>query len=298
MVLDVFWSLVDLAGRPLISAETLREAWPVDAETFEDSPSPKQLAIPESGDLPMPLDIVISLYLGLAPPGELEALKTQFGCSSYPEAIGRIILPPYESQGTPEETYRRAEAIVQILQNARPFEYVIERPPHLSFTVPDYESATVEHELLIYWEFMYEQLDGCPLLLPVFNPYSSDVVDRARAYFARPTFQKVAHILHPLKALQISIRYLIPAESEWLVTLIWTFQELGVGPFLNLSDFPLSADQVIFLVYQFPNVEALSLSWNAALKSEDIPRILSAIPSLRRLHVMHFDEPDLYEIVL
>ncbi|KAH9889352.1 hypothetical protein C8Q73DRAFT_653969, partial [Cubamyces lactineus] len=299
-VLSVFWSLIDLGGYQLIPAEALREAWP--SEAFPDRSGPKQLTIPELEDSPMPLDIVISLYLGLAPPNELEALRAQFLCSACHEAIGKAVLPPYELQDTLEETYRRANAIVQILKDPRPFEYAFGRPLHLSFGVPDYDLEYADHELAMYWIIECERLEGTPLSNPPIGPWSNNphsVFEESelRAWLSQPSIQRLRHILHPIKALQFILRSepLIPLMDTLIEVLAWVFQELGVGPFLNLSDHILSADQVISLVTRFPDIEALSLSWNTALKAEDIPRIISAIPSLRRLHVMHFDGPGLFD---
>ncbi|OJT06537.1 hypothetical protein TRAPUB_2614 [Trametes pubescens] len=61
--LEAFWALVDLAGYPLIPASTLLQIWP---NSVARSYGPKQVKVPENDDLPMPLDIAISLYLGLA----------------------------------------------------------------------------------------------------------------------------------------------------------------------------------------------------------------------------------------
>ncbi len=60
--LEAFWALVDLAGYPLIPASTLLQIWP---NSVARSYGPKQVKVPENDDLPMPLDIAISLYLGL-----------------------------------------------------------------------------------------------------------------------------------------------------------------------------------------------------------------------------------------
>ncbi|KAH9889308.1 hypothetical protein C8Q73DRAFT_154174 [Cubamyces lactineus] len=65
-VLQGFWALVDIAGHPLVDAKTLREVWPT--ATFGDRQGPRRLKIPKTDDLPMPLDIVVLLYIGLAPP--------------------------------------------------------------------------------------------------------------------------------------------------------------------------------------------------------------------------------------
>ncbi|KAH9889310.1 hypothetical protein C8Q73DRAFT_667827 [Cubamyces lactineus] len=296
--LDAFWSLVELGGHPLIPAETLREVWPT--ETFNDRPGYRQLKVPESEDLPMPLDIIISLYLGLASAADLEILKSDFKSSECHEAIGKAILPPYEPQGTLEDICRRVNAVVRILSNARPFEYVLDPPPHRqSFMAPTYFAAT-NAETLMHWSIEYERLEGAPPMPPLdsFLSGSSDALDRLRAWMSQPSLQRIAHILHPAKALQLLLQTLGPIPDSLVEALAYVLQELGVGPFLDISDHTLSADQVIHLANRFPDIEALSLSWNFALVEADILHIISELPSLRRLHVMHFEGPDVQELVM
>ncbi|KAI0664043.1 hypothetical protein C8Q70DRAFT_215518 [Cubamyces menziesii] len=295
--LDAFWSLVELGGRPLIPAETLREVWPT--ETFTDRLGHSQLKVPESERLPMPLDIIISLYLGLASPADLATLKSDFESDVSHEAIGKVILPPYELQGTLEDTCRRFNAVVRILSNPRPFEYVLDPPPYREpFMVPTYFAAT-NAETLMYWGIEYERLEGIPPMPPFagFLSGSSDALDTLRAWVSQPSIQQLAHILHPAKAIQLILQTFGPMLDSLVDALAYALQELGVGLFLDLSDHILSVDQVLLLASRFPNIEALSLSWNFALEERDILRIISDLPSLRRLHVMHFEGPDVQELV-
>ncbi|KAH9889327.1 hypothetical protein C8Q73DRAFT_154453 [Cubamyces lactineus] len=125
-VLQGFWALVDLAGHPLVDAKALREVWPT--ETFGDRQGPRRLKIPKTDDLPMPLDIVVSLYIGLAPLEELEAIKSDFMADDYPIAIGRAILPPYDMHDDLEKIRRRTNTIRRLLASASSFEFVLE--PH------------------------------------------------------------------------------------------------------------------------------------------------------------------------
>ncbi|KAI0327935.1 hypothetical protein GY45DRAFT_1074891 [Cubamyces sp. BRFM 1775] len=296
--LDAFWSLVELGGRPLIPVETLREVWPT--ETFADTPGHKQLKVPESEDLPMPLDIIVSLYLGLASPADLETLKSDFECSECHEAVGKVILPPYEPQGTFEGTRQRVNTVARLLSDPRPFEYVLDPPPYRESLMAPAYFATIDAETLLYWTLEHERLEGAPPKPPLdsFLSESSDALDLLHAWLAQPSLQRIAHILHPAKALQLLLQACGPIPDSLVDMLAYALKELGVGHFLDLSDHILSTEQVLLVASKFPDIEALSLSWNFALEEGDILRIISDLPSLRRLHVMHFKGPDVQELVL
>ncbi|KAJ8461986.1 hypothetical protein ONZ51_g11192 [Trametes cubensis] len=268
-VLHGFWALVDLAGYPLIEAATLRDAWP--KEIFKERSGAQPLKIPHTDELPMPLDIVISLYIGLAPAADLEAIKHEFEAEEYHTAIGKVILPPYDMYATPEAFYRRTSAIRRILANPRSFEYIVEPHYVISWATPP-NSQLGKHELIAHWSREYRRLGGEPVLLPaLLNPFllspANIAADYAlqvvRLWLSHPIHAQLGKLIHPAK------------------------MELKETTFLDLSDVNLTAAQVIDLVQRHPSVEAVSLSRNYMLKSSDIPFIVSSIPSLKRLHVMH-----------
>ncbi len=109
---------MDLAGYPIIPARTLREIWP---DAAADRVGPKQIEVPQiADDGPMPLDIVVSLFLGFSDSTLLATATRVFGVEQPHHAIGKAILPPYE--GTPEDIQRRTSVIQNLLSKQRAFD--------------------------------------------------------------------------------------------------------------------------------------------------------------------------------
>ncbi|KAJ8489054.1 hypothetical protein ONZ51_g3174 [Trametes cubensis] len=296
-VLQGFWALVDLAGHPLIKAEVLCDVWP--EELFEERSGPRQLKIRHTDELPMPLDMVISLYIGLAPRADLEAIKHDYEAEEYHTAIGKAVLPPYDMYSTPEEFYRRIAAIRRILAAAgsRPYEYLLE------FDYPDAWAAPANRvlgnmELWTHWIC-------CWILSRSRPPYIAvdHAIEVVRTWIAHPIHARLGKLCHPAKVIRLILS--LSAVSELgpinlpkhlpdtvLDLLSLTVHALKETTFLDLTDLLLTASQVVKLVQRHDGVEALSVSRNPMLESSDIPFIVSSIPSLKRLHVMHMDDSD------
>ena len=94
--------------------------------------------------------------------------------------------------------------------------------------------------------------------------------------------------------------FLVPklTSDAVLDLLSLTIHELNETTFLDLSGLQLTASQVVSLVQRHSGVEAISVSCNSRLASSDIPFIVSSIPSLKRLHVMHMDDSDIQDVLL
>ena len=85
--------------------------------------------MPTNDNLPMPLDIVVSLFLALADKAYPASFAQMFGVAAPHLAIGKAILPPYEL-GSAKDTLRRTMVIQTILAHRSPWEFIFE-PPYL-----------------------------------------------------------------------------------------------------------------------------------------------------------------------
>ncbi|KAI0326061.1 hypothetical protein GY45DRAFT_1311085 [Cubamyces sp. BRFM 1775] len=314
--LKAFWALVDLAGYPLVAAASLRQVWPT--ETFLERPGALQLQIPKTDGLPMPLDIVISLYIGFAPADELEAIKRDFEAEEPHIAIGKAILPPYDRHDDPKRMTRRCRVIRQILESACSFEYVI-RPSDPRPFIPPPSSISREAERLSHWYLECLKLGVNPLYMspwgllapfltftPTDNTTTVHALQKIRewmAYMALPVRAQLGGILHPAQVVKFflmlhSARVDAPFPDSLLDVLSLMIQELGELTFIDLSGLSLTPLQIVEIARRHPGVEALSLSRNFKVSSHDLPFIIASIPSLRRLHVMHMIGPDIQELIL
>lgn len=271
---------MDLAGYPIIPAHTLRKIWPGAAA---DREGPKQTEIPVLDDLPMPLDIVVSLWLGFSDSAVLATITRVFGVEEPHHAIGKAILPPYE--GTPEDIWRRTRVIQSLLSKQRAFEYVLTpRRRSSSNLCPAYmpESVTVDQLSLWYSEYVSSAGSRVP---------EGDFTSTGRQeWVSQPLFQPLIDILHPAYVMKLTLSAMNPFPDGLLDALWFALQELGETTFIDLSCTHLSRNQVINILNRSTEVQALSLSGNPNIQPFDLLRIISSAPSLRRLHVMHMLE--------
>lgn len=279
--LDVFWALVDLAGYPVIPVCTLREVWP---DAAADRVEPEQVKVPIQDDLPMPLDIVVSLYLGFSDKAFLATITRVFGEGQVHHAIGKAILPPYK--GAAEDIHRRTIVIRSLLLTQRAFEYVLIPRWQLSpglLKLPAYtkmaDVCKVSHWLNEYMSIVGTQVPPDPL--------ADETPAGLRAWVSQPLLQPLTDFLHPAYVLKSYLSAIKPFPNHLLDALWFALQELGETTFLDLSTICLSHKQVINLLNRSAEVEAVSLSGNPEIKSTHLPFIISSAPSLRRLHVMH-----------
>ncbi|KAI0364968.1 hypothetical protein BV20DRAFT_788923 [Pilatotrama ljubarskyi] len=285
-LLDVFWSLVDLAGYSLISAEVVNSVWPGepanDESTFRERTG-RQLRVPLREDTPTPLDVVTSLYLGFATPQELDSLRGAPGEEEPHIAIAKAVLPPFHTESD-EERSARMSVIYQLLREERAFQFVFEPQwPIDEQGVPPY-SRMAFFDKLSHWILeMERRTGGIWLLSSVQAARSPDAV--AKVTQAQ---NELRSLLHPSEVTRLMLRLApsIEDEPEGLRALQHVVQNLDDITFIDLAFMPLTAKQVIDILRKFPGVEALSLSHNRHILADDIPTIVTSLPSLKRLHVM------------
>ncbi|EIW54327.1 uncharacterized protein TRAVEDRAFT_23430 [Trametes versicolor FP-101664 SS1] len=282
-VLETFWALVDLAGYPLIAASTLCAIWP-GAATNRNGPA--QVKVPATPDLPdqMPLDVVISLYLGFANPDDLATFEQAFVVNQPHLAVGKAILPPYD--GGTEELYRRTSVILSMLAEQRAFESVVDPPyPRDGYNFPAYAIAgdveRLQHSMLERDRIVNGAPDRSPMDSSSDKECCMAASDEGFLHEWR-----LWTILSPDKVFSITFRGRKIPNSQ-LGDLIEALQDLRASTFLDLSGIQLSLRQLMTVLRQFPEVEALSISGNKLIQPGHLPALIASTPTLRRLHAMH-----------
>ncbi|KAI0350586.1 hypothetical protein OH77DRAFT_1056945 [Trametes cingulata] len=286
-LLDVFWALVDLAGYRLVPAEVVNGVWP-DQPTHDKhmvgARAGRQLKVPLREDTPMPLDVVTSLYLGLAMRQELESLRHAFGQEDEPHiAIGKAVLPPYEIASN-EQRSARMSVIYQMLREERAFQFVFEPEwPIDDQGVPSYcRMAFVDK--LMHWNIEMVRRTGG--IWPL-RPGQTTLSAHAQATIAQAQ-NELQSLLRPSEVSRLTLCLARTIGDPQLMMLDHVMQNLERRTFVDLAFMPLTAQQIIRTMRGFPEVEALSLSHNRRILADDIPVIIAALPSLKRLHIMGF----------
>ncbi|KAI0740966.1 hypothetical protein C8Q76DRAFT_609578, partial [Earliella scabrosa] len=282
VVLRVFWALIEIAGYRIIRPDVLREVWP--EEPVSDL-TVKQIEVPlGSGRLRMPLDVVVSLYLVLAPKTDVESIQLSFRSDPPAEGVGKAILPPYHD-GDLDNIRCRLSVLYAILHEARAFQYVVVPPsPPGGLRFPQY---TPESEMLIDWFDEFQRTPG-PLPYP---PIGSS---------------KVVHDLWraktPADYMVWKLRLIPGCQSEYrtdglhlVIDAIGSqraFSALNATTaaditFLDLSIWRLSASQIIDVVAAVDpdTVCAISLSNNLLITLDDIVTLIAALPNCRRFNL-------------
>ncbi|KAI0364966.1 hypothetical protein BV20DRAFT_1004948 [Pilatotrama ljubarskyi] len=288
-MLDVFWALVDLAGYHLVPAEVVNSAWPhvpADEKQVIQDRIGQQLKVPQREDTPMPLDVVISLYLGFATPQELQELRCAFAHEDEPHvAIGKAVLPPYDIASDAQRSVR-ISVIYQLLREVRAFQFVFEpRWPTDDQDVPPYSQLATVRKLM-HWDLeMERRIRGAR---PAHTEGSRQETPAEVAAKIVRAQNELRSLIRPTAAFKLSLR-LAPEIIDPVLTLLdRAIRDLDEFPFIDLAFLPLTASQVIDLIRGFPGVETLSLSHNRFIRADDIPVIVASMPSLKRLHIMGF----------
>ncbi|KAI0350595.1 hypothetical protein OH77DRAFT_1430760 [Trametes cingulata] len=285
-LLDVFWSLVELAGYRIIPAEVVNSVWPNQSTQHKHMVGGRvgrQLKVPLREDTPMPLDVVTSLYLGFAIPQELESLRRAFGQEDELRVvIGKAILPPYDVESD-KQCSARMSVIYRLLREERAFQFVFEPEwPIDNQCVPPYCDMALTVKLT-HWKLEMERRTGgawARLAGQTATRSADDVVKIARAV------SELQSLLPQSAVVKLSLCLAPSIEDGDSTQLDFIIKELDDLSFVDLAFMPLQGFQVTDLMRKYPGVQALSLSHNRHIRADDILSIVTDTPSLKRLHIM------------
>lgn len=125
---------------------------------------------------------------------------------------------------------------------------------------------------------------SAPLCVPSLVDFTFDTAVKY-SMDADDTFDLERLILLPGGALEIKriLRGRNPFPESNIQLLVRVLSELRAGARVDLANFQLSGTQLIDVLFGCGGVAFLDVSFNSALATEDIPKLLEAVPTLRRL---------------
>ncbi|KAI0363049.1 hypothetical protein BV20DRAFT_1058377 [Pilatotrama ljubarskyi] len=248
-----------------------------------------QLKVPLRKDMPMSLDVLVSLYLGFTSPQELDILRNTFDREDEPHiAIGKAILPPYDGDVASHRRLRTS-VIHRLLHEERAFQFVFEPEwPIDNWGIPPYSPLALV-EKLHHWNLEMERRTGG--LWPILHDTPWEDIPQHVQILVGLAQMELQPLLQPSAALKLAMRTRDRIDDSQLPSLYEIIGALDEFPFLDLARIQLTASQVVKVLREYPGVEALSLSYNHHIRADDIPIILAAAPSLKRLHMMGFYFP-------
>ncbi|KAI0740997.1 hypothetical protein C8Q76DRAFT_641643 [Earliella scabrosa] len=287
VVQDIFRILLRLSGAPLLTADVFREAWP-EEPLPSGGPPPQKAWHADDYKMPqLPLHRAAAIWFSLHD-GTPEYDRVLFGLlhmevGSIDDTAAFVLF--FTTIQDLHTCHEDLPFIVEMLRDSEPFDHVVvDVPPEIPPIWPEY---TLEAEKLCNWiipeqhaQRVYAQLNR---VAPMSAPDGYKVLYRLGApKHLLPVFRDRFSLV-VLKNDRDTL--LSDRHADFIARML---SKIGANTdFLDLSFYQLTAEQAIMIANRIGHVTALSLSWNFFITADDIPTILAAIPTLRRLHVVH-----------